>query len=199
VVRYDASRKWSEYNSGLSLDNITGYELVTATGDIICANAKENPDLFVGMRGAGFNFGVVTKFFVKLHPIGHIPKSPSDPNADKVCLHNCASTNAKGLAIRIVIAVTQFTCGFGAQVIGGVRIYPYAQAEHMWKTLRVSADPFTLDRRVSIMQALAHGPDGKPCAIIGPAYTGRDLDQGFKVINEVVKFDVRDCLTRVLE
>ena len=72
------------FRTGLSLDSITGYELVTATGDIVHANAKENPELFVGMRGAGFNFGVVTKFFVKLHPIGHIAKSPSDPNADKV-------------------------------------------------------------------------------------------------------------------
>jgi len=70
--------------TGLSLDSITGFELVTATGDIVHANTKENPELFVGMRGAGFNFGVVTKFFVKLHPIGHIAKSPSDPNADKV-------------------------------------------------------------------------------------------------------------------
>jgi len=68
----------------LSLDNITGYELVTATGEIVQANAKTNPDLYAGLRGAGYNYGVVTKFFVKLRPIGHIAKSPSDPNADKV-------------------------------------------------------------------------------------------------------------------
>jgi len=76
------------------------------------------------------------------------------------------------------------------QVIGGIRIYPYAQAEHMWKTLRVTADPLTFDRRCTILQVLAHGPDGNPCTILAPAYTGRDLDQGLKTINEVVKFEV---------
>jgi len=59
----------------------------------------------------------------------------------------------------------------------------------------VSADPFTWDRRCSIMQALAHGPDGKPCTALYPTYTGRDLDQGLQIINETVNFKVNKAAT----
>ena len=46
--------------------------LVTSDGSIVCANAKENPDLFWALRGGGGNFGVVTEFQVKLHPLSSV-------------------------------------------------------------------------------------------------------------------------------
>ena len=42
--------------------------VVTANGSILTANDSENPDLFFGIRGGGCNFGVVTKFVLRLHP-----------------------------------------------------------------------------------------------------------------------------------
>jgi len=42
--------------------------LVTASGEILTANATTNEDLFWGIRGGGCNFGVVTRFVLKLHP-----------------------------------------------------------------------------------------------------------------------------------
>src|SRR4029077_11749972 len=54
---------------GLSCDNVEGFTLVTADGSVVRANAKENPDLFWALRGGGGNFGVVTEFEVKLHPL----------------------------------------------------------------------------------------------------------------------------------
>jgi len=42
---------------------------VTANGSVVRANAKENSDLFWALRGGGGNFGVVTEFEVKLHPL----------------------------------------------------------------------------------------------------------------------------------
>jgi hypothetical protein len=60
---------WLTRRFGLSCDNVEGFTLVTADSSIVRANAKENADLFWALRGGGGNFGVVTEFEVKLHPL----------------------------------------------------------------------------------------------------------------------------------
>ena len=54
---------------GLSIDNLLGVEMVLANGKFVTASAKENSDLFWAVRGGGGNFGVVTSFLFKTHPI----------------------------------------------------------------------------------------------------------------------------------
>ena len=54
---------------GLSIDNLLGVEMVLANGKFVTATAKENSDLFWAVRGGGGNFGVVTSFLFKTHPI----------------------------------------------------------------------------------------------------------------------------------
>jgi hypothetical protein len=60
---------WLTRRFGLSCDNVEGFTMVAADSSIVRANAKENADLFWALRGGGGNFGVVTEFEVKLHPL----------------------------------------------------------------------------------------------------------------------------------
>jgi len=60
---------WLTRRFGLSCDNVEGFTLITADGSLVRANAKNNADLFWALRGGGGNFGVVTEFTVKLHPL----------------------------------------------------------------------------------------------------------------------------------
>ena len=55
---------------GLTLDSVAAVELVTADGREVRASEDEEPDLFWGIRGAGWNYGVVTRFELRLHPFG---------------------------------------------------------------------------------------------------------------------------------
>jgi FAD binding domain/Berberine and berberine like len=54
---------------GLTIDNLQSVELVTADGQLVRAGEEENTDLFWGIRGAGANFGIVTSFEFRLHPL----------------------------------------------------------------------------------------------------------------------------------
>jgi hypothetical protein len=60
---------WLTRRFGLSCDNVEGFTVVTADSSLVRANSKENSDLFWALRGGGGNFGIVTEFEVKLHPL----------------------------------------------------------------------------------------------------------------------------------
>jgi FAD binding domain/Berberine and berberine like len=61
---------------GLTIDNLLGVDMVLADGSFVMANEEEHADLFWAIRGGGGNFGVVTSFLFKLHPISTVYGGP---------------------------------------------------------------------------------------------------------------------------
>jgi FAD/FMN-containing dehydrogenase len=63
---------WLMRKHGATVDNLLSADVVTAQGEILTASEEENRDLFWAIRGGGGNFGIVTSFEYRLHPVGPI-------------------------------------------------------------------------------------------------------------------------------
>ena len=61
---------------GLTIDNLLEVDMVLADGSFVTANAEQHADLFWAVRGGGGNFGVITSFLFRLHPISTVYGGP---------------------------------------------------------------------------------------------------------------------------
>jgi FAD/FMN-containing dehydrogenase len=89
---------WLMAKYGLAADNLLAVELVTAEGDVLRVDAKSHPDLFWALRGGGGNFGIVTSFTYRLHPVrtivGGLIPHPIDAAPDLLRFYRDAVANA---------------------------------------------------------------------------------------------------------
>jgi FAD/FMN-containing dehydrogenase len=62
---------------GLTIDNLLGVDIVLADGSFVHADADHNDDLFWAVRGGGGNFGIVTGFTFRAHPVANVVAGPT--------------------------------------------------------------------------------------------------------------------------
>jgi hypothetical protein len=81
---------------GLSCDNLISADVITANGDFVTCDVERETDLFWAIRGGGGNFGVVTSFEYRLHPVSHVLGGPTFYRIDGDVLRNYQKLLSEG-------------------------------------------------------------------------------------------------------
>ena len=124
---------WLSRRFGLTIDSLISVDLVTANGSQITASPEVEPELFWGLRGGGGNFGVVTKFKFRMHPLGPISVGDWQYPIKAACdalkrLHELADVAPRELTMVLCITgtdlkVTAFWSG--TEKLAGEMIAPF--------------------------------------------------------------------------
>jgi FAD/FMN-containing dehydrogenase len=135
---------WLMRKHGLACDNLLSLDMVTADGRLITASAAENADLFWAARGGGGNFGVVTSFEYRLHPVGQVLGGmvlhPLDRARDVLRFLREFTASAP----RDLTTMAAFVTGpDGTKVLALFVCYsgPLAEGEHLLRPLRAFGPP----------------------------------------------------------
>jgi hypothetical protein len=153
---------WLRRTYGMSCDNLISAEVVTADGQVLIASETENTDLFWALRGGGGNFGVVTSFEFRLHPVGPIvafagPVYPLD-ESEHVMAGFCdfmadapdeVNAGATWWTIPAVAGFPKEVHGRQVLIVGAVYAGPSAEGEAILMPLRRLGTPI-LDLSASL-------------------------------------------------
>jgi FAD/FMN-containing dehydrogenase len=153
---------WLNGKHGLACDNVLSMDVVTADGQMRTVNASEQQDLFWAMRGGGGNFGVVTSFTYRVHPVrtvlAGVISYPPERAADALQVyHGVASTAPDALTTAASVArspegqpcVSVVVCWSGS----------LDEGEHVLRPLRVFGPPAADDVGLLPYRTLQSAPD----------------------------------------
>ncbi len=145
---------WLRRTHGMTCDNLISADVVTADGQMLVASETENADLFWALRGGGGNFGVVTSFEYRLHPLGPMvafagPVYPLEQSAEVMAgfRHFVAdapdeiNASATWWSIPAVPGFPEELHGRAALITGALYAGPPVQGEARLMPLRELAEP----------------------------------------------------------
>ncbi len=135
---------WLGRGLGMACDNLISADVVLADGSVVTASADENADLFWGLRGGGGNFGIVTSFEYRLHPVGPVLGGmlvyPFERASEILRVYRDFNASAPD---EMTVFAAMMTNPEGVKVIALVVCYngPIEQGEALLKPLRESTGP----------------------------------------------------------
>jgi FAD/FMN-containing dehydrogenase len=129
---------------GATCDNLASVELVSAEGEILEADAQRNPDLFWAIRGGGGNFGVVTSFRYRLHPVGPVTAGlliyPQERSAEVLSFYRDYLPNTSD-SLDTSVVFLKTPDGLNAVAIVVVFFGTFAESESTLRPLRDFGPP----------------------------------------------------------
>jgi FAD/FMN-containing dehydrogenase len=135
---------WLAGKYGLACDNLLSADVVTADGELLVASEAENAELFWGVRGGGGNFGIVTSFEYRLHPVAGVLGGaifyPLSKGREALRLfHQFSSTAPDEISAFIAAAALN-----GTPCVGIAVCYcgPVSRGEQLLSPLRTIGSPF---------------------------------------------------------
>ena len=135
---------WLVRKHGLACDNLIAADVVTADGKVVRTGETENLDLLWGLRGGGGNFGVVTSFEFRLHPLGRIVGGmvahPRDRAHDVLKFFRAYCAEAPD-ELTLVAAFLTTPEGHPAVAVAACYSGPTEEAERVIKPLREYGPP----------------------------------------------------------
>jgi len=135
---------WLARKHGLTCDNLLSCEVVTADGDLTAADDTTNADLFWGLRGGGGNFGIVTSFLFRAHPVsmvfGGLVVYPRDQARAVLRRHRDLMPSAPE-DFAAYAALLSTPDGVPAVAILGCHCGDPAEGERIWQPFRSIATP----------------------------------------------------------
>jgi FAD/FMN-containing dehydrogenase len=129
---------------GAVCDNLLSVDMVMADGEMLTASMDQNPNLFWAVRGAGANFGVITSFRYRLHPLGQVLAGlllhPRDRAAELIAFHR---DFLAGTPDELDTTIGFLNSPDGAPLVGIVVVYagPLEEGERVLKPLRQFGPP----------------------------------------------------------
>jgi hypothetical protein len=135
---------WLVRKYGLTCDNVLSFDIVTADGEPRVASANENEDLFWALRGGGGNFGVVTSFEFRVHPVrtvlGGLVMYPRDRAAEVLRFYRDFTRSAPE-ELTAYAALLHTPDGIPAVAVIACYCGDLTEGEKVFKSLRTFSSP----------------------------------------------------------